>query len=89
MLWHRWPSLRGWSPATSGASWSSSKPRQANAVAQVAVFAQLELSHKQRLAELLKVQASSQLSRVLSSPGWGQQLTVEMLLQAKVLCGWR
>ena len=60
---------------------------QANAVAQMAVFARVEPSHKQRLVELLKAQASSRLSGRLSSAGCGPQLTVETLLQAKVLCG--
>ena len=59
---------------------------QANAVAQMAVFARVEPSHKRRLVELLKAQASSQLSGVLSTSGWGQQLTAETLLRAKVLC---
>ena len=71
MLWPRWPSLHEWSPATSGALWSSSKPRQANAVAQMAFFAPEKPSHKRRLVEILKAQASTQLSWVLSSSGWG------------------
>ena len=60
---------------------------QANAVAQMAVFARVEPSHKQRLVELLKAQASSQLSRVLSSSGRSQQYSVESVLQAKCCVG--
>ena len=56
-------------------------------MAQMAVFARVEPSHKQRLVELLKAQVSSQLSGGLSSAGCSQQLTVEALLWAKVLCG--
>ena len=60
---------------------------QANAVAQMAVFARVEPSHKQRLVELLKAQASSQLPWVFSISGCSQRLTVETLLHARVPCG--